>query len=192
MIISVVLLLILFVGMLILIGIDVMERAALVFICAVVAFFILITIEQAPPTVMIDFLFGTTEDDFLNFHTILLILGIMIISTICNYNGFFQFIAFQMIKLTKGDPKKVLIMCASMAFFISSLLADPITVIIVIPLTITVCRAIKMNPVPYLIIEAIYIKLGATVLPISSIPSILITSSQGISFGEYVSSAGLI
>jgi Na+/H+ antiporter NhaD/arsenite permease-like protein len=192
MIVSMILLLILFVAMLILIAKDLMDRAALVFICAAIAFLILIIVDQAPPTVIIDFLFGTTEDEFLNFHTVLLIFGVMIISTICNFNGFFQFIAFQMIKLTKGEPKKVLIICAGMAFLISSILADSITVIIVIPLTITICKAIKMNPVPYLIIEAIYIKLGATVLPISSIPSIIITSSQGISFAEYFTTAGLI
>jgi Na+/H+ antiporter NhaD/arsenite permease-like protein len=192
MIVSVVLILIIFVVMLILIGIDVMDRAALVFICAVAAFFILIVVEQAPPAVIIDFLFGTSEDGFINFRTIMLIFGIMVVSTICNYNGFFQFIAFQMIKFTKGEPKKVLIMCAAMAFIISSILADSITVIIIIPLTITVCKAIKMNPVPYLIIEAIYIKLGATVLPISSIPSILITSSQGVTFGEYFMTSGIV
>lgn len=190
--ISLILLLIIFVSMLILIAKDIMDRAALVFVFSVLTFIVLIFIEKSSPSIIIDFLFGTNEDGYVNFHTVMLIFGIMVISTICNYNGLFQFIAFKMIKLTKGEPRKVLIMCAAMAFLISSVLADPITVIIVIPLTITVCKAIKMNPVPYLIIEAIYIKIGATVLPISSVPSILITTSQQISFSEYFLGAGLV
>lgn len=177
--------------MLVLIAIDVMERAALVFICAVATFFVLIFVEHAPPTVIIDFLFGTTEDGYVNFRTTMLVFGIMIISTICNYTGFFQFIAFKLIKSSKGDPKKVLVITAMMAFLISSVLADSITVLIIIPLTITVCRALRMNPVPFLIIQAIYIKLGAVILPISSIPAILITSSQEISFAEYFLTSGL-
>ena len=83
-------------------------------------------------------------------------------------------------------------MVAILTFCVSSVLADSITVIILVPLTINICRLLKLNPVPYVIVLAIFTKLGATVLPISSIPSIIITSAQDISFIEYFTTAGLI
>jgi Na+/H+ antiporter NhaD/arsenite permease-like protein len=190
--ISVVLLLILFVSLLILIARDVMERAALSLVCALLSFFILITIEHADPTVFVGFIFGTIDDKFMNFHTITLIFGIMVISTICYQTGLFQFLAFKMIQLAKGDSKKVFIIINILTFSMSAILEDTITAIILIPLTITVCRTLKLPSVPYVISQSLVIKLGATVLPISSIPSIMITSAQEISFAEYFSTAGLV
>lgn len=178
--------------MLILIAKDVMDRAALAFISAMIAFFILISLEHASPLLMVEFLFGTVEDEFLNFHTITLIFGIMVISTICAETGVFQFIAFKMIQIAKGDSMRILIVVNVLTFCISAVLEDTITAIILIPLLVTVCRTLKLPPAPYLISQAIFIKLGATVLPISSIPSIMITSAQEISFAEYFTSAGLV
>ena len=79
-----------------------------------------------------------------------------------------------------------------LGFFVSSILADSITTIIMIPLTISICRTLKLKPVPFIIVQAIFIKLGATVMPISSIPTIMIICHQGIGFLEYMSFAGII
>lgn len=189
---GIVLLLIIFIGMLILIAKDIMERAALVFCCAILAFFVIVFIEDKSPVIFVEFIFGTHDDGYINFRTIALIFGILIISTVCYRTGFFQFIAFKMIQLTKGEPRKILASIALLTFGVSSILADTITAIILIPLTITVCRTIRMNPVPMVIISALNIKIGATVLPISSISSILITSYQEISFIDYFTTAGFI
>jgi Na+/H+ antiporter NhaD/arsenite permease-like protein len=192
MLLGIILLLAIFIFMLFAIAKDVMERAALVLVCAVAAYLVIIWLEGAPPFVVVNFLFGTEVDGYSNFHAITLIFGIMVISTVCYKTGFFQFIAFQLIKMTKGKPVKVLVVVSLLTFIVSSVLADQITAIILIPLTVTVCKTLRLNPVPYIILQCFCIKLGATVLPISSIPSLLIAVAQDISFVDFFSSAGLI
>ena len=170
-----------------------MDRTTLAFICALVSFFILLIFEEnVSPYVVVEFLFGTPENEFINFQTITLIFGIMVISTICTETGLFQYLAFKMIQLSKGQSKKVLIVIGVLTFFISTILEDTITAIILIPLMITVCRTLKLPPAPYVISQAIIIKLGATMLPISSVPSIMITTAQEITFWEYFRMAGSI
>lgn len=192
MLLGIILLLAIFIFMLFAIAKDVMERAALVLVCAVAAYLVVIWIEGAPPFVVVGFLFGTEADGYSNFHAITLIFGIMVISTVCYKTGFFQFVAFQLIKMTKGKPVKVLVIVSLLTFIVSSVLADQITAIILIPLTVTVCKTLRLNPVPYIILQCFCIKLGATVLPISSIPSLLIAVAQDISFTDFFLSAGLI
>jgi Na+/H+ antiporter NhaD/arsenite permease-like protein len=192
MLLSIILLLSIFIFMLYAIAKDVMERAALVLVCAVAAYLVVVWMEGAPPYIVVEFLFGTEADGYSNFHAITLIFGIMVISTVCYRTGFFQFIAFQLIKMTKGKPGKVLFIIPMLTFLVSSVLADQVTAIILIPLTVTVCKTLRLNPVPYIILQCFCIKLGATVLPISSIPSLLIAAAQNISFSEFFSSAGLI
>ncbi|MEX2719375.1 MAG: SLC13 family permease [Candidatus Sigynarchaeota archaeon] len=189
---AIVLLLVIFVVMLYTIAKDVMERAAVVLICAVGAYLVVIWVLGFQPGVVVGYLMGTEDDSYANFHATALIFGVMVISTVCYRTGFFQFVAFQLIKLTKGKPVKVLWVVALLTFAVSSVLADSITAIIMIPLTVTVCKTLRLNPLPYIIIQSFCIKIGATVLPISSIPSLLIAAAQGISFTEYILSAGLI
>lgn len=189
---GVIALLVIFVIMLYAIAKDVMERAALVLVCAIAAYFVVVWILGLEPGVVVGYLMGTDADGYTNFHAIVLIFGIMVISTVCYRTGFFQFIAFQLIKLTKGKAVKVLWINSLLTFMVSSVLADSITAIIMIPLTVTVCKTLRLNALPFIILQSFCIKLGATVLPISSIPSLLIAASQGISFGEYFLSAGLI
>jgi len=189
---AIIILLVIFVVMLVSIAKDVMERAALVLVCAVAAFFVVIWVLGLQPGVVVGYLMGTETDGYTNFHATALIFGVMVISTVCYRTGFFQFIAFQLIKLTKGKPVKVLWVVALLTFLVSSVLADSITAIIMIPLAVTVCNTLRLNALPFIILQSFCIKLGATVLPISSIPCLLIAASQGISFGEYFMTAGLI
>jgi Na+/H+ antiporter NhaD/arsenite permease-like protein len=189
---GILLLLILFISLLYLIAKDVMNRAALVIVFAVIAYFILISVEGASPAIVVDLLFGTADNDYVNFHTLVLIFGIVIVSSICQRTGLFEFIAFKLIRMAKGDPKKIMINLSILTFGVSAVLADSITAIILIPLTITICRTLQLKAEQFIIIQAIFIKLGATVMPISSVPSILITASQGITFLEYVGTSGLI
>ncbi len=183
---------VLFVIMLFSIAKDSMDRSSLVIIIALLSYLVVVVGTGAPLRILLNLMFGTEEDGYQNFHTILLIFGISIITFFCQYSGLFQFLSFKVIQATKGHPGRLMIMNSMLTFFVSAVLADQITAIIMIPLTITICRTLKLNPVPFIIIQAMFIKIGATVLPISSVPTIMITSNQGIGFLEYLSFSGVI
>lgn len=182
----------LFILFLVIVAKDVMDRAALVIIFALLTYAVVILTTDAPMGIIIDFLIGTEADGYVNIHAILLIFGMSIISFYCQKSGLFQFMAFKIIQGTKGEANKIMLWNSMLGFFVSAILADSITAIILIPLTVSICRTLKLKPVPFLIVQAIFIKLGATIMPISSIPSIMITAHQGITFVEYLSFAGVV
>ncbi len=190
--IALVLLAIVFIIMLVLIAKNVIDRTAVAIILAVLSFAILLFFTDAPNTIILNFIIGTAEDGYSNFRTIMLLLGFSILSFLAQKSGLFQFIAFKLIQMTKGEAKKIMVYNSLLTFFIVSILSDYVTAFIILPLTITICRTLRLNPVPFIILQAMYFKIGATVLPISSIPSIIIANSIGITFIEYLLFSGLI
>jgi Na+/H+ antiporter NhaD/arsenite permease-like protein len=137
-------------------------------------------------------LFGSEIDGFVNFHSLLLILAMSIIVQISNEGGVFQFLAFKMIQLTKGRPVPLLITFCALTVFMSTILNNILTAIILIPFTISVSRILNINATPFVLTEAILINLGGTVFLVSSIPNILITSYAGITFSEFFLNVGII
>ncbi|MBY9007862.1 MAG: hypothetical protein KGD63_14060, partial [Candidatus Lokiarchaeota archaeon] len=100
--------------------------------------------------------------------------------------------AGKLIKLSKGKPVNLMIIFCIVTVFISAILNNILTVIIIIPLTITVSRILNINPSPYILTQAVLVNIGGTVFSISSIPNILITTFAEISFLEFFINVGLI
>lgn len=185
MLITAILIIITYVLLMVFISINVLDREILALGGAIVTFFALTLLEGASFTTFMSFLVGTAEDGYTNFHTLILILGIMIIVEISIQSGAFQFFSFRLIQMTKGKPIYLLIAFSALSFIITAIINDVLTVILLIPLTISICRIVKIDPIPYIIIEGIIIKVGATFLLISSIPNILVSAYLGLSFNTY-------
>ena len=66
-------------------------------------------------------------------------------------------------------PIVLMIIFCSVTVFISAILNNILTVIIIIPLTITVSRILNINPGPYILTQAVLVNVGGTVFSISSI-----------------------
>ncbi|MFX0103231.1 MAG: SLC13 family permease [Candidatus Hodarchaeota archaeon] len=181
-----------FIGVVLLIMLEKLNRAIAAMIGALITYFTLIFIEHAEYSVIIDFLFGSSAEGFVNLHSLILIMGMMFIVQICHDAGVFQFIAVYVIKLAGGKPVKLLLTMCGLTVLLSAILNNILTVIILIPLTIIISRILNMNPTPYILTQAVLVNIGGTMFPISSIPNILITSSQNISFGEFFVNVGLI
>lgn len=192
MLISIILLLITFALIMIFVSLNVIDREILALAGAIVTFFILSFFEGANFTTITNLLFGSAADKYMNMHSLILILGLMIIVEICVQSGMFQFLSFRLIQMTKGKPIYLLLTFSMLGFFLTAIINDILTVVLLIPLTIMVCRILKLDPVPYVITEGIIIKVGASVLLISSIPNILVSAYLGLSFNAYFSEIGFL
>ncbi|MBY9004036.1 MAG: hypothetical protein KGD73_08700 [Candidatus Lokiarchaeota archaeon] len=152
----------------------------------------MVFIEGFNFSVIVQLLFGSEEDGFVNLHSLILIIGMMIIVQISNEAGVFQFIASKLIKFSGGNPIKLMIILCSVTVLISAILNNILAVIILIPLTITISRILNINPSPYILTQAVLVNVGGTVFSISSIPNILITTTAGIEFLEFFLNVGLV
>ncbi|TXT60589.1 MAG: Transport protein [Promethearchaeota archaeon] len=181
-----------FIGVIILIVTEKLNRAVSSLLGAVITYFVLIFFEGLDFSVIVDLLFGNSEDGYVNLHSLILIIGMMIIVDISNEAGLFQFIAIKLIIFSKGEPLKLMVIFCGITIFISAILNNILTVIILIPLTITVSRILNVDPSPYILTQAVLVNIGGTFFSISSIPNILITTSAQISFIEFFLNVGLI
>lgn len=195
MLVSVIIILSCFIGVIFFIITEKMNRAIASLLGALITYFVLIFIEGLQFPIIVDLLFGSPSppgDGFVNLHSLIMIIGTMIIVQIAHEAGSFQFIAGKLIKLSKGKPVNLMIIFCIVTVFISAILNNILTVIIIIPLTITVSRILNINPSPYILTQAVLVNIGGTVFSISSIPNILITTFAEISFLEFFINVGLI
>lgn len=152
----------------------------------------MIYIEGLDFKIIIDLLFGSEAEGFVNLHSLIIIIGMMLIVEISKEAGLFQFFALNLIKLSKGKPLNLLAIFCVITVIISAILNNILTVIILIPLTITVSRILNINPTPYILTQAILVNIGGTFFTISSIPNILISTYAEISFIEFFLNVGII
>lgn len=159
---------------------------------ALLCFFTLTFIEKEDYSLFVGFIFGTPADGFVNTHSLILIFGISIIVQICHKAGLFSYISLRLILGTANRPNMLLFILCTITVLISAVINNILTVMIIIPLTITVTRILNIDPEPFIITQAVLVNIGGTFFAISSIPNILITGASGIGFNEFFVNVGFI
>ncbi len=192
MILSVIIVLGCFIGVILLIVTEKLNRAVAALIGAIIVYLTLTFLEGMDFKVIIELLFGSESEGFVNLHSLILIIAMMFIVQISNEAGLFQFFALNLIKLSKGKPLYLMSIFCFITILISAVLNNILTVIILIPLTITVSRILNVNPSPYILTQAILVNIGGTLFTISSIPNILISNYAEIQFIDFFLNVGTI
>ena len=122
----------------------------------------------------------------IDFNTVGLLVGMMIIVGVTKDTGIFQYVAVRAAKLAKGDPWKILLMFALITAVFSALLDNVTTVLLMVPMTFVICDNLKINPMPFLLVEIFMSNIGGTATLIGDPPNILIGSAAGLTFMQFV------
>jgi Na+/H+ antiporter NhaD/arsenite permease-like protein len=110
--------------------------------------------------------------------TITLLIGMMILVGITSKSGFFQYVAIKAAKLAKGRPLRILVMLSLLTAFLSAFLDNVTTVLLIVPVTFSITRMLQVNPIPYLISEVLFSNIGGTATLIGDPPNIMIGSAN--------------
>lgn len=110
--------------------------------------------------------------------TITLLIGMMILVGITSKSGFFQYVAIKTAKLAKGRPLRILVMLSLLTGALSAFLDNVTTVLLIVPVTFSITRMLQVNPVPYLISEVLFSNIGGTATLIGDPPNIMIGSAN--------------
>ena len=113
----------------------------------------------------------------IDFNTLALLIGMMIIVGIAEKSGMFQYVAVWSAKKVRASPRGLLIVLAAVTAVFSALLDNVTTVLLVAPVTFQITRKLKINPYPYLILEIFASNIGGTATLIGDPPNILIGSA---------------
>jgi Na+/H+ antiporter NhaD/arsenite permease-like protein len=130
--------------------------------------------------------------EHVDFGTIFLLLGMMIIVNTARGSGLFEYIAIRTTKLAKGSPIRVLVLFALVTALVSAFLDNVTTVLLLTPMLLYVARVMKLNPVPFLVTEIFASNIGGAATLIGDPPNIMIASSAGLTFNEFLIHLGPI
>lgn len=129
---------------------------------------------------------GTAFSEKIDYNTLVLLISMMIIVMITKRTGVFEFLAIKTVKVAKGEPIMILILLSIITGVLSALLDNVTTILLVLPLTFSVCRDLHINPIPMMISEVFASNIGGTATLIGDPPNIMIGSAVGLNFMDFI------
>lgn len=123
---------------------------------------------------------------YIDFNTIGLLMGMMIIVGLLGDTGFFRYLAIVTAKMSKGSYYRLLALFVLVTAFTSAFLDNVTTVLLMAPVTITIAREIDIRPEPFLMAEVVSSNIGGTMTLIGDPPNIMIGSAADIHFNQFV------
>jgi Na+/H+ antiporter NhaD/arsenite permease-like protein len=122
----------------------------------------------------------------IDFNVIFLLVGMMIMAGALRKTGFFEFVADHAIRLSRGEPFRLLVSLTVFTAILSAFLDNVTTVVLIAPITLAVTRTLRVNPFPYLISMVFASNIGGTATLIGDPPNILIGSAANLSFVDFL------
>ncbi len=121
---------------------------------------------------------------WIDFNTIALLFGMMILVGIIQSTGLFSYLAIGVARMTRGNPALLALTLGLLTAVLSSMLDNVTTIIVVAPVTVSIAGLVGMSPIPLLMSEVLLSNIGGVATLIGDPPNILIASAAGLSFND--------
>jgi Na+/H+ antiporter NhaD/arsenite permease-like protein len=125
----------------------------------------------------------------IDFNTIGLLLGMMILVGLLEQTGFFQYAAIVAGRWSKGSPWLLMVTLGTVTTVLSLFLDNVTTIILIAPITIWIAQTLGISPVPLLITNALLSNTGGVGTLVGDPPNIIIGSAAGFSFNDFLTHA---
>jgi Na+/H+ antiporter NhaD/arsenite permease-like protein len=122
----------------------------------------------------------------INWNTIGLLTGMMILVSISRRSGLFQYLAIWSAQKANASPAGILLMLQLTTALMSAFLNNVSTVLLVAPVTLAITEELDVPPFPFLFAEVFACNIGGTATLIGDPPNILIGSSAGLDFNAFL------
>ena len=124
--------------------------------------------------------------EFIDFETIMLLFGMMIIVSVLKHSGLFTIISVRISEITRGNPIKILVLFSTVTAVMSAFLDNVTTVLIIIPIIIELTRGLGLDPKKYVLSQVIISNIGGTATLIGDPPNVIIGSKVGLTFNQFL------
>lgn len=124
--------------------------------------------------------------EHIDFNTLGVLLGMMLFVSVVKLSGVFEFLAIKCARLAKGDPWKIMLLFVLLTAVLSAFLDNVTTVLLIGPMTLTVCKLLDVNPIPFFMTEILASNIGGTATLIGDPPNIMIGSAARYSFFDFI------
>jgi len=121
-----------------------------------------------------------------DFNTLGLLTGMMVIVAITSKSGVFQYLAIWSAKRVNGRPWGILVMLTVVTAILSALLDNVTTVLLIAPVTLLITEELEVPAYPFLFSEILASNIGGTATLIGDPPNIMIGSAVRLTFNDFL------
>ena len=114
----------------------------------------------------------------IDFNTLGLLLGMMILVVMLSHTGFFEYMATLTAKRSGGNPWYLLLFLGGTTTVLSMFLDNVTTVVLVGPITVLIAEILGISPIPMLMAEALLSNTGGVATLVGDPPNVLIGSAE--------------
>lgn len=122
----------------------------------------------------------------IDYNTIGLLVAMMIIVMIMRRTGIFEYLGIKMVKASKADPFRLLVLVCLTTGVLSALLDNVTTILLILPIVLSTTEELKVEPIPFIISAIFASNAGGTATLIGDPPNIMIGSQTGLSFMDFL------
>lgn len=165
----------------VLLGLDIIHRTVIAMFGAVLSIILAITLGSIHAEDSLDFVIESVD-----FNTIGLLLGMMIMVAILGETGIFHQVGIKLGKISKGNVWILMLLLCTFTSVASMFVDNVTTILLMVPVTISITRTLGINPIPFIMAQVLVSNIGGAATLVGDPPNILIGSAAGIDFNSFL------
>lgn len=146
-----------------------------------------IALAGAAAVVLVGAIDSEVAVEAVDWTTLGLLVGMMIIVGLAEPTGLFSFIAMHVARLSRGQPFRLIVLLALMTGVLSAFLDNLTAILLVVPISLQLSRLLKIPVIPLVLVQVFASNLGGTATLIGDPPNIMIGSHvEELSFMDFI------
>ena len=121
-----------------------------------------------------------------DFNTIGLLAGMMVVVRQTEKTGLYDYIAIRAGQLSGGKPFGLVVALGGITALLSPFLDNLTVILLIVPITFVIADTLDIPPIPLVIIEVLASNIGGTATLIGDPPNIIIAGATGLSFMDFI------
>jgi Na+/H+ antiporter NhaD/arsenite permease-like protein len=146
-----------------------------------------VALAGAALMVLVGILDQSAAIEAVDWATLGLLAGMMIIVGLTEPTGVFTFLALRVAQLSKGSPVALVFLLAFVTGLLSAFLDNLTAILLVVPITLLIADLLRISPIPLVLVEIVASNIGGTATLIGDPPNIMIgTHREELSFVDFI------
>jgi Na+/H+ antiporter NhaD/arsenite permease-like protein len=146
-----------------------------------------VALAGAALMVIIGILDQESAIEAVDWATLGLLAGMMVIVGLTEPTGVFTFLALRVAQLSRGNPIALVFLLAGVTGVLSAFLDNLTAILLVVPITLLIADLLRVSPIPLVLVEIMASNIGGTATLIGDPPNIMIgTARPELSFVDFI------
>ncbi|MEO7861347.1 MAG: ArsB/NhaD family transporter, partial [Nitrospirales bacterium] len=127
-----------------------------------------------------------------DYNVVFLLIGMMVIVNIVRETGLFEAMAIWSAQRADAKPFRLLVLLALLTAGLSAMLDNVTAVLLIAPVTVAITKRLELNPIAFLMTEALASNIGGTATLVGDPPNIMIASKAELGYLDFLIMLGPI